>query len=91
MRDASNSAGVFYQVSKIPELSQNLLAGGDGSYMFMRFLSWASRKSGEYAFRTADAMRKKDWKSLSEVSLQLAGEAMYAGKVTNMLDRYVDG
>lgn len=76
LREAAKTANyqknTFYQISQVPELTQNLLVWRAWPAN-MRFFNWATRKAWEYAYNMADAIRRQDWSLLA----QYAASAIY--------------
>ena len=85
-RQANYMKNAFFQISKIPELTQNLLAWKVWAAN-MRFFNWGSRKAWEYAFNIADAIMREDWQQLQKYIANTFYRWLIWAKIYAQLDK----
>lgn len=81
IEDARIKTMTFYQMGDKPELLQNFIGWWAGAAN-MRFMNWASRKTGEYAYSMSEALIKKNWVAGAKIMSQLTTEATMAMKLS---------
>lgn len=85
-KQANYKKNAFYQISQIPELTQNVIWGWAWPAN-MRFINWASRKAWEYTYNIASAIRRWDKQKLYQYATALIYRWLLATKIYAQVDK----